>query len=45
MFNNMSELISESFSSNSSGQLNVSGHDGHSSGVDSAKIGIFEQSD
>jgi histone H3 len=31
------------FSSNSSGQLNVLGHDGHSLGVDGAKVAVFEE--
>ena len=32
-----------SFSSNTTGQLNILGHDGYTLGVDSAKIGIFEK--
>jgi hypothetical protein len=36
---------SESFSSNSSGELDVFGHDGDSSGVDGTEIGIFEETD
>ena len=36
---------SESFSSDSSGQLDVSGHDGDSAGVDGAEVGILEESD
>jgi hypothetical protein len=35
---------SESFSSDSSGKLNVSGHDRHSSGVDRTQVGVLEQS-
>jgi len=34
---------SESFSSNSSGELEILGHDGDSLGVDGAEIGIFEK--
>ena len=38
------ELIkSKSVSSDSLGQLQVSGHNGHSLGVDGAQVGVFEQ--
>ncbi len=32
-----------SFSSNTTGQLDILGHDGYTLGVDSAKVGIFEK--
>jgi len=35
----------ESFSSDSSGQVQISGHDSNSLGVDGAQVGIFEQTD
>jgi len=35
----------ESFTSDSSGQLEISGHDGNSLGVDGAQVGIFEKTD
>ena len=38
-------IKSESFTSNSSGKLEILGHDGHSLGVDSAEVGVFEESD
>ena len=33
------------FSTDTTGQLDVLGHDGHSLGMDGAKVGVFEQSD
>ena len=33
---------SESVSSNSLGELKISGHDGDSLGVDGAQVGVFE---
>ena len=33
------------FSTDTTGQLDVLGHDGDSLGMDSAKVGVFEQSD
>jgi len=36
---------SESVSSNSLGELEISGHDGDSLGVDSAQVGVFEEGD
>lgn len=36
-------FYSESLSSNSSGELNISGHDSNSSGMDGTEIGIFEE--
>ena len=38
-------IKSESFTSNSSGELEILGHDGDSLGVDSAQVGVFEESD
>ena len=35
---------SRSFSSDSSGELHVLGHDGYSLGVDGAEVGVFEES-
>ena len=35
----------ESFSSDSSGELHVLGHDGNSLGVDGAEVGILEEGD
>lgn len=39
------ERLSRSFSSDSSGQLHVLGHDGDSLGVDGAEVGVLEESD
>ena len=39
------ELSLESFTSDSSGELKISGHDGDSLGVDGAQVGIFEETD
>ena len=36
---------SEPISSDSLGQLDVSGHDGDSLGVDGAQVGVFEEGD
>ena len=36
---------SEPVSSNSLGELDVSGHDCHSLGMDSAEVGVFEEGD
>ena len=33
------------FSTDSSGQLDILGHDGHSLGVDGAQVGVLEQAD
>jgi histone H3 len=38
-------IKSESFTSNSSGKLEILGHDGHSLGMDSAEVSVFEESD
>ncbi len=38
-------LRSESISSDSLGQLQVSGHDGHSLGVDGAQVGVLKERD
>ena len=38
-------MKSEPVSSDSLGQLEISGHDGHSLGVDGAQVGVFEQGD
>jgi histone H3 len=38
-------MDSRSFSSDSSGQLHVLGHDGDSLGVDGAEVGVFEETD
>ena len=36
---------SRSLSSDSSGELNILGHDGDSLGVDGAEVGVFEETD
>ena len=36
-------IKSESVTSDSLGQLKISGHDGDSLGVDSAEVGVFEE--
>ena len=41
----MLEFKSEPVSSNSLGELEVSGHDGDSLGVDGAQVGVFEEGD
>ena len=38
-------ITSESVSSDSLGELEISGHDGDSLGVDGAEVGVFEQLD
>ena len=38
-------IKSESVTSNSLGELKISGHDGDSLGVDSAEVGVFEEGD
>ena len=38
-------IKSESVSSNSLGELEVSGHDGDSLGVDGAEVGVLEEGD
>ena len=40
----MNKTESESFSSNSSGQLDVLGHDGDSLGMNGTEIGVFKES-
>ena len=37
------QVCSRSLASDSSGELHVLGHDGHSLGVDGAKVGVLEQ--
>ena len=36
---------SGAFTTDSAGELHVLGHDGHTFGVDSAKVGVFEETD
>ena len=38
-------IKSEPVSSNSLGELEISGHDGDSLGVDGAQVGVFEEGD
>ena len=42
---NCEERLSESVSSDSLGQLKISGHDGDSLGVNGTQVGVFEQRD
>jgi len=41
--NNSAAMDLSTLSSNTTSQLNIFGHDGHSLGVDSAQVGILEQ--
>ena len=43
--NTLNEFISEPVSSDSLGELDVSGHDGDSLGMDGAQVGVFEERD
>ena len=43
--NTLNEFISEPVTSDSLGELDVSGHDGDSLGVDGAQVGVLEEGD
>ena len=45
VYNRLSPLCSGSLAPDSSGELHILGHDGNSLGVDSAEVGVLEESD